>query len=390
MLTLENSLDRRPAETVRIAVSHSANAAQALTDIARQLDGLRTSFILLLVPSRLKPDDLAAALPEKLAETVVYGCTTAGQITSQGYEDAALVALAFPREHFRVASKLFSPLTPLSIAEVVSQTGKMVENFRITPGRKRLALMFCDGLSKQEDLLAAALEAGLKDIPVFGGSAGDGLEFRRTFVLHDGKFHTNAALLLLLETNLSYKGLGFDHFQPTEKRMVVTRAVPEERLVLEINGSPAASEYARLVGVPMDELSPIVFAENPVLVRNRNLYHVRGIQQIHGESGLTFLSAIDDGLLLTLGSGKEILKTLDNSLTVHDDHGDAPDFILGFDCYLRKLEIEHKGLCAEASRQLRKHRVVGFNTYGEQHLGVHVNQTFVGVAFFPPRGEMLP
>ena len=26
-------------------------------------------------------------------------------------------------------------------------------------------------------------------------------------------------------------------------------------------------------------------------------------------------------------------------------------------------------------------RVAGFNTYGEQHSGMHVNQTFVGLAF---------
>ena len=69
-------------------------------------------------------------------------------------------------------------------------------------------------------------------------------------------------------------------------------------------------------------------------------------------------------------------------------NGEAPDFILGFDCVLRKLEIEHKGLSAEASERFRKRRVVGFNTYGEQHLGVHVNQTFVGVAFFRPTGDL--
>ena len=32
----------------------------------------------------------------------------------------------------------------------------------------------------------------------------------------------------------------------------------------------------------------------------------------------------------------------------------------------------------------RRHRVVGFNTYGEQHSGMHVNQTFVGLAFMDP------
>ncbi|WP_253383203.1 FIST N-terminal domain-containing protein [Notoacmeibacter sp. MSK16QG-6] len=383
-------LDCKPPETIAIGTSRLTDAHGALKDIVEQIGGAKPSFVLLFVPSTLALDELSKTLPQMLPGTTVFGCTTAGQITSHGYEGEALVAIAFRRDHFRVASKLFKPVSPVSIADVVSQTERLVERFGVTPGRKRLALVFTDGLSKQEDLLVAALETGLKDIPVFGGSAGDGLAFERTFVLHDGQFHTNAALLLLIETDLSYRGLGFDHFQPTDKRMVVTRAIPEERLVLEINGSPAASEYARLVKVPLEDLSPIVFAENPVLVRNRNLYHVRGIQQIHENGGLTFLSAIDDGLLLTLGSGKEIIRTLDSSLAACDDRGEEADFVLGFDCYLRKLEITHKGLDEEASQHLRRHRVVGFNTYGEQHLGVHVNQTFVGVAFFRPGEEVMP
>jgi hypothetical protein len=384
-MTAVDDLDRKPAEAVRLATSRADDAFTALAEIRRQLATARPSFIFLFVPNRLQPDDLAAALRKSLPNTVVFGCTTAGQITPRGYENDTLLAVAFQRHHFRVASILFQPISPVSIADVVSQTERLATQFRVTPGRKRLALIFADGLSKQEDILVAALEAGLKDIPVFGGSAGDGLRFQRTQVLRNGEFHSNAALLLLLETDLEFSGLGFDHFQPTDKRMVVTRAVPEERLVLEINGSPAAEEYARLVKVPVGELSPMVFAENPVLVRNGNLYHVRAIQQIQGEHGLTFLSAIDDGLLLRLGRGKEIIRTLETGLAVSGHDGEAPDFILGFDCYLRKLEIERKGLDSEVSDQLRQRRVVGFNTYGEQHLGVHVNQTFVGVAFFRPK-----
>ncbi|ATN35780.1 FIST signal transduction protein [Rhizobium sp. ACO-34A] len=390
MTALREALDNRPAKAVRIAVSHAGDTTEAVRDIRRQLSSARPSFVLLFLPCRLATDALPAALVDIMPETVVFGCTTAGQITPRGYDSDALIAIAFERSHFRVASALFSPVSPLSIADVVSQAERLSAQFGSTPGRHRLALIFADGLSKQEDILVATLEAGLADIPVFGGSAGDGLRFQQTKVLRDGQFHSNAALLLLLETDLDFRGLGFDHFQPTESRMVVTRAVPEERLVLEINGSPAAEEYARLVGVSVEELSPAIFAENPVLVRNRDLYHVRAIQQIHGENGLTFLSAIDDGLLLTLGRGKEIIRTLDSGLTVTDDQGAEPDFILGFDCYLRKLEIERKGLADEASERFRQHRVVGFSTYGEQHLGVHVNQTFVGVAFFRPRRGAVP
>ncbi len=384
---MPRDLDTCPAEAVAIAVTYASAPEAAVAEIAGRLAQVEASFVLLFVPHRMDRAGLAAALARQMPATAVFGCTTAGQITPRGYDSDGMVALAFRRAHFRVASALIKPLTPVRIADIVSQTERLAARFPATAGRRRLALIFADGLSKQEDILVAALEAGLKDIPVFGGSAGDGLEFAETHVLHNGAFHRDAALLLLLETDLGFRGLGFDHFTPTDKRMVVTRAVPDERLVLEINGTPAATEYARLVGVRHDELSPIIFAENPVLVRSGHTYHVRAIQEMRQDGGLTFLSAIDDGLILTLGRGKEIIRTLDAGLTVADEAGAPPDLILGFNCILRKLEIAHKGLEDEASERFRTHRVVGFNTYGEQHLGVHVNQTFVGIAFFRQRAE---
>ena len=46
--------------------------------------------------------------------------------------------------------------------------------------------------------------------------------------------------------------------------------------------------------------------------------------------------------------------------------------------------LEQAGLGESVGRIYREHRVAGFNTYGEQHGGLHVNQTFVGLAFLEP------
>lgn len=375
--------------TATVGVSHATSPGAAVREASRGFVADATCFVLVFVPDRLEPGAVARELASALPSTTVFGCSTAGQITPQGYENGALVMIAFPKRHFRCSSTLIKPLQPASIERTAAQARMLASRFPRTANWKRVALVFADGLSKQEDLLVAALNAGLGDVPVFGGSAGHGLAFDETFVLHDGTAHSDAALLVLLETDLCFKGLGFDHFLPTAKRMVVTKAVPEERLVLEINGAPAAKEYARYVGCQVSELSPKVFAENPVLVRNGKSWHVRAIQQVADNGGLWFLSAIDDGLVLTLGQGTEILETLETGLDNRGHEGRSPDFILGFDCYLRRLEIEQNDLVADASEILRKHRVFGFNTYGEQHLGVHVNQTFVGVAFYPPKGDAL-
>lgn len=380
-----NEMSHRVSDTpgiVSSGVSHAADPELAVREALAGLKVDKTCFLLVFIPDCLDVSEVSEALNEQVPTTSVFGCTTAGQITPLGYENNALLIVSFPREHFRCSSTLITPLKPVSIEQTANEARRLAARFQKTANWNRLALLITDGLSKQEDVLVAALEAGLEDIPVFGGSAGNGLAFAETYVLHHGQVHSNAAMLILIETDLSFTGLGFDHFLPTDKRMVVTKAIPEERLVLEINGSPAAEEYARLVGHRIENLSPQIFAANPVLVRNNNAWHVRAIQEVIENNGLSFLSAIDDGLLLTLGKGQEILRTLDTSLTLSANDGSAPEVILGFDCVLRKLEIEENRILPQASELLRKHRVLGFNTYGEQHCGVHVNQTFVGVAFF--------
>lgn len=378
---LENRLDAPRA--VQIGVSREETEAAAVREAIAGFNTDAICFVLFFMPDHLDPERVSNEFARQMSSATVFGCSTAGQITAEGYEKDALLVIAFPRRHFRCSSTLIKPLKPLSIERTADRARVLADRFPRTGNWKTVALVIADGMSKQEDLLVAALNAGLGEIPVFGGSAGNGLAFGETYVSHGGHAHRNAALVLLIETDLSFRGIGFNHFQPTSRQMVVTRAVPEERLVLDINGVPAAREYARYVDCPVEALSPQVFAENPVLIRSGKSWHVRAIQQVVEGGGLSFLSAIDDGLVLTLGQGREILQTLDSGLEHFRERKQKPDFIIGFDCYLRRLEIEQKNLADDVSAILRENRVFGFNTYGEQHLGVHVNQTFIGVAFYP-------
>ena len=57
---------------------------------------------------------------------------------------------------------------------------------------------------------------------------------------------------------------------------------------------------------------------------------------------------------------------------------------IGCDCFLRRMEVEARGLVADTAALLVDQRVIGFNTYGEQFNGMHINQTFTGVAIGRP------
>jgi hypothetical protein len=369
---------------VRAATSASGDPLEAVREVASQIDVTESRFALAFVSGGRDMKSIAACLDQELGSLPVLGCSSAGQITARGYENDVLLVLTFPKQHFRCASILIEPLAPLSTTAVAAEVQRQSGKFRRTAGWNRLGLVFTDGLSRQEDLLVSTLDAVLGDLPLFGGSAGDRLQFEKTFVLHGGRAVSNAAVLLLLETDLPFVGVGFDHFLPADTQIVITDANPDARKVFEINGAPAAHEYARLVGCSVEALSPLIFAENPLLVEYRNQHYVRAISGADEQGALSFLAAIDDGLVMRLGQGQEILDTLRSGLDVRDPRGGRPDFVLGFDCVLRKLEIEQKQLGPQVSDILRQERVFGFNTYGEQQGGVHMNQTFVGIAFFPP------
>ena len=233
----------------------------------------------------------------------------------------------------------------------------------------------------EEEWVVSAIADMLGGIPVFGGSASDDLRFGPTFVsAGGGGFQTDAAVLLIVHSLSPFTLIGTQHFGPTPQKMVVTAADPAARVVSEINGDVAAEEYARLVGLPTDRLNPLVFAEHPVVVRVGGRHYVRSIQKVNPDGSLTFFCAIDEGIVLTIAEGLDIIACLEDDMAkVHDEIG-YPRLIIGCDCILRRLEIERKGLAPRVSSILAANNVIGFNSYGEHIDGIHVNQTLTGVA----------
>lgn len=377
----------RPADVVRRAGSLAADPRAAIDELRAKIgDDMRAALTLMWISPEHDRDAVLAALSgAPFGPGPVIGCTTAGEISPEGYATGSIVVAAFPETHFSAAVRLSAPLESFALedgAAIVTALRRELDAAG-PPRAAEFALMMSDGLSMQEDLLVSSIGAALGNTPLIGGSAGDGLDFRRTFVLHDGAFHEDAALVALIRSDCPVRAFRFDHFSPTDRRMVVTRADPARRAVQEINAEPAALEYARMVGKDPNELTLFTFASNPVVVRVGGQHHVRSIQRSSEDDELVFYSAIDEGLVLTVAESHDIADHLEAALETLSEGG-APDVVIGHDCILRRLEVEQRQIGPRVSSILSRHKVVGFNTYGEQHNMLHVNQTFTGVAIYPP------
>lgn len=387
----ERVIDEPRAETgviVRRAQSTLGDPDLALGEVAAGLGAGPFALVMLFVAaSRAKPD-LAQAIAAHLAGHPVIGCTTAGEIGLEGYLDEAIVAVGLPLGAFRADLMIFRDLAnftqEFSVGEVLRRRSVLAG--AVPAWANEFAFLLSDGLSLKEDQLVSALGPALGTTPLFGGSAGDAVRFRRTFVFAEGAFRANLAVLSLIRTPCRVKVFRFDHLIPTETRMVVTEADPANRLVREINAEPAARAYARALGKDPDQLSPFIFAAHPVVVRMGGKHHVCAIQRVEDNGDLRFFTAIDAGLVLTLAEGQNIADHLQRSLDELSPH-EPPDAIIACECVLRRLEVEETQVRASMSRTLARHRVLGFNGYGEQFNMLHVNQTFTGVAIYPPPGH---
>lgn len=328
---------------------------------------------------------LTAEIGRCLDPGLVVGCTTAGEISGQGYSEGEIVAVGLPARDFLADCILVPDLTRIDgqalIGELIRRRSALAA---LQPGWEgEFAFLLVDGLSTREDELTSALAAGLGPLPLFGGSAGDGIRFAQTRVIWQGRALENAAVLTLVRTRARVRVFNLDHLVPTTRKMVVTEADPRRRIVRQINAEPAAREYARLLGKDPGQLTTFTFAAHPVVVQVGGRHHVRAIQRVDSNGDLIFFSAIDEGLVLTLAEPQDMVAHLDRELGRLSETAE-PAAIIACDCILRRMEALEKQKYGALSQVLRKHRVLGFSTYGEQWNSMHVNQTMTGVAIYPP------
>lgn len=381
-MDLQARATTRPS--IRIGTSHELDPAAAAAALAAALRQPQPGLALVFASSRYDADRLGPCLRQAFGDMPLIGCTTAGEIGPDGYQESSLsgASLGVGDLDFEVGL-----LENLGGADQRTAT-RFAQDLRerllarhpgLSPERF-FAYMLVDGLCGREESVTHAFHAGLGGIALAGGSAGGDLAFRQTRVLFNGRFVGDAALLLVAITPHPFAVFKTQHFVAQEERMVVTGAIPEQRIVTEINGFPAGEEYARVVGIDPTDLRPQVFAAHPVVVRIGDTDFVRSIQKVNPDGTLSFFCAIDRGIVFKAARGGDLLANLDAALGDVCERIGPPALILGCDCILRLLECQQKGLTEAVGARLAAGRVVGFSTFGEQFSGMHINQTFTGIA----------
>ncbi|MCP4595885.1 nitric oxide-sensing protein NosP [Neptuniibacter sp.] len=370
--------------TFKTAFSFSTDSYQAAAELKQQLNHPDINFVLFFCSAEYDLDKLAEALTDNFKDLPIAGCTTAGEITTQGYGKGCITAIGFAKSAFAVEAVLIECLDGFCLTDaqmVVEQLIGGCRRHEIAPIKgNTFALTLLDGLSIQEENVLVTLNSALGSIPNFGGSAGDDVHLSKTHVFYNGRFRNDAAVVMLVNTHYDFEVFSTHHMHSKGEKLIVTEADAENRSVYELNAEPAAKEYARAIGLTVEDLNHEVFALNPIAVKIGDEYFVRSIQKVNDDLSLKFYCAVERGIVLTLMEPGEMTSDLVLKLDDIRKKIGEPQLIIGCDCFLRRLECDLLGNRDSVSEILRQNHVVGFNAYGEQIAGMHVNQTFTGVA----------
>ena len=330
---------------------------------------------------------LAEEMQRLFAGVQVVGCTTAGEIGPAGCLEHSLTGASFAASHFSAVSGHLEHLQQFAAdtGQVFAQ-GLLQQLHAQAPHSDTdngFALLLIDGLSRREEPVTRAFQRALGKLPLIGGSAGDGMRFVETHVYWQGRFCYDRAILVLLTSRLPFRIFKAQHFVTTDQRLVVTEADAPARVVQEINGLPASQEYARMLGIDVCDLDSVRLAAWPLVLTIGGTTYVRAVQKANPDGSLTFFCAIENGLVLRLAQGADLLQNLEQTFARIRAEIGPPLLVLGCDCMGRKLEIAQSPDKQRIDEVLLQNNTVGFNTYGEQFRGVHVNQTLVGIAIGP-------
>lgn len=370
---------------VRIAQSCAEDARTAVRELHAGIQQPDTELVIFFCSSLYELDAIADEVNRMFAGLTVVGCTTAGEIGPAGYRSHSIAGASFSA---RVCSAVIGRIGQLQQFEIASGRRfaqsllqQLESHAPAADTSNSFAFLMIDGMSRREEAVVRALQDGLGQIPLFGGSAGDDLQLARAWVFHQNKFHSDSAVLILVSSTLPFVIFKTQHFVSASERLVVTEADASRRVVKEINGLPAAEEYARVVGVNVRDLNPQRFAASPVVVAVDGTDYVRSIQKSNPDGSLTFYCAIDEGLVLRVVRGVDLLGNLKHAFDDLRASVGPLQMVIACDCVLRNLEITQSGLKEAVEAVLHQNNAIGFSTYGEQFRGVHVNQTLTGIAF---------
>jgi hypothetical protein len=337
--------------------------------------------------------ELLAGVRDCTGDVALIGCSTAGELATDGACERSIVVTVLGGPGFTVSTR--AAITgPSSLREAGANVARAVRG--VEGCEHRVLMLLSDGLAgDQQELVRGAYGVVGAGVPLVGGCAGDELKFVRTFQLHDDRVLSDAVVGAAIGSDAPL-GIGVRHgWRRSGEPVVVTCSARE--LVHTLDHQPALDVYFDRLGAPPEARVPGPAFEKFVLMHPLGLARRRGEEHVRGIAGADFASRsliciapVPQGALTWFMNGDDASVLAATDVACSDALlalGDQPALgMIAFDCSARR-GILGSAIQAETDRlsvNARGAPVAGFYTYGEiartRGLSGFHNQTLVVLA----------
>jgi len=366
----------------KTAYSTKPNIAEAVAELKTEFSDFDAKAIMYFASTIYEPAALSKTICDAFPNTITFGCTTAGELVTGKMLDQSIVAMAF-------SPKILGDIKVV-VTENIKNDKRAIDrafaSFQAHFGKtasdldhnKYVGIALLDGMSGMEEKLIERI-GDLTNISFVGGSVGDDLQFKATYVFMEGKAYTNAAVLAILKPKTQFSILKTQSFKLSGKKLTVTKAIEAERRVIEFDNQPATIAYSQALGIEPVKLSEFMF-EHPVgLMDFKGEPFVRSPRVVEGTDVL-FYCAINKGFELDILESRDIVEDTKADLEAKINEMVGISAIINFHCILRTLELKQKQQTQAYADIFGDIPNIGFSTYGECYIG-HINQTSTMLVF---------
>ncbi len=370
-----------------IAFSSNPTLDSALEEVFSQLKNRPDSYKAVIFFASICYDFplLTQRICEHFPHSEVLGTSTSGEIcNAKGFTKNSLVVTTMSDSATRISGVVFDDTDQFPIVhkqKIADAARRVGINLGRTGGNKDcFALTFINGLCNAEESTLALLNAviGDKEFIIAGGSAGDDLQFKQTYVSYNGEIVSRGAAVLFVKTQKKFVIKRENIFAPSGKTLNLSNVDVETRTVKSINNQSPKRSYAQALGISESEAS------------NAALAHPMG--RAYGDD--VFISSIanfnPDGSIgmycrVLPNSEVELMNPLDAIEIAHKTGREFKEempkmgFVLLVNCILRTIGFEQQQLTDKIADVWRKYfpAYCGFSSYGEQKDRLNFNQTLL-------------
>jgi hypothetical protein len=313
----------------------------------------------------------------------VVGCTTVGVIGPGSADDhPAASGLGLYGDWIRVGVGVAGELSKSALTrsrdavrQAAHQLGTTAE--QLDPGR-HIGVTLVDGRCQHEEAFCIGSAAAAPQIRFIGGGASTDPDLdRKTYLWAHGRAISDAAVVVVLDSDQPFCAVTSSHLVPTTLKTVVTAATG--RMIDELDGRPAAARLRQLIGGIGDVL------DEPLPLHSFARYidgmpYVRSLQRVIGNH-LVLASAVETGHILHIMRPGDLIRTMRRDLAGAAERvGGAMAAFLAFSCIGRHAEAALRGIDRDLAAAFAAHPTVGFQSASEQSGMLLVNHTLTGLA----------